>query len=214
MLSRWKRWYNFDAKGMIHVGANVGQEFKDYSLHPLDVALYIEPNPELIPQLKANISSSPAHVAIEALCADHDDLEVTFNIAANTGLSSSILPLGSHEVLYPHVKYSNSIAMRTITLNTLVEKHGYSYDAFQFLAIDAQGCDLLVLKGATKLLPHLQIIFTEVAERPLYEGGCSLAEITAFLEPYGFTMRYLHIGYNNVGNAAFLKVDKGGVFKP
>lgn len=214
MLSRWKRWYNFDAKGVIHVGANSGQEFRDYSLHPLDVALYIEPIPELVSELKENISSSPNHIAIEALCSDHDDLEVTFNVSRNRGLSSSILPLGNHEVLYPHVTYTSSIAMRTITLNTLVAKYNYSYDAFQFLAIDTQGCDLLVLKGATKLLPHLQIIYTEVAECPLYEGGCSLAEITAFLEPYGFTMRYLHIGYNNVGNAAFLKVDKGGVFKP
>ena len=214
MLSRWKKFYDFDAKGVIHVGANIGQEFKDYSLHPLDIALYIEPNPELIETLAANISSADNHVPVEALCSDQDDIEVTFNIANNKGLSSSILPLGNHQKLYPHIRYSKSLRMNTITLNTLIKRLGHSYERFQYLAIDAQGCDLNVLKGATMLFPHLRIIYCEVAERPLYEGGGSLAEITAFLDSFGFTMRYLLVGKNNCGNAAFLKVEKGSSFIP
>ena len=214
MLSRWKRFYDFKAQGVIHVGANIGQEFKDYSLHPLNLALYVEPNPDLIDTLKANLSSLDNHIAIEALCSDRDDIEVTFNISNNKGLSSSILPLGSHQELYPHVKYSKAIEMNTITLNTLIKRLGYSYESFQYLAIDAQGCDLSVLKGATKLFPHLKVIYCEVAERPLYEGGGTTAEICAFLESFGFTMRYLLIGKNNCGNAAFLKVGKGSTFTP
>ena len=55
-----------------------------------------------------------------AVVADEDDKEVTFNIA-NNGQSSSILEMKTHLIEHPSVFYTKQEKMRTITLDTFLE---------------------------------------------------------------------------------------------
>jgi hypothetical protein len=115
--------YLGSCSGVIHVGANNGQERDDYARHNLKVA-WIEPIPELFETLRQNISSLPDQVAINALIADQDGKPYTFHFASNNGASSSILDLHSHKDIWPNVHYVRDIAMKSSTLKTALETGG------------------------------------------------------------------------------------------
>jgi len=84
-------------RGIIHVGASWGQEYRAYRDSGAKTVLYIEPIDEIFERLKANVSGTEGHHAIRALCSNLSGQKVNFNIASNGGESSSILPLGNHD---------------------------------------------------------------------------------------------------------------------
>jgi len=95
-------------RGIIHVGASWGQEFPAYRDSTAKTVLYIEPIDDIFDRLKANVSGTEGHHAIHALCSNRTGQKVNFNIANNGGESSSILPLGNHAELLPHVRQASS----------------------------------------------------------------------------------------------------------
>ena len=74
--------------------------------------------------------------------------------------------------------------METKRLDTLISKEFHKED-FNVLVVDAQGADLMVLEGSERLLEDLEVVFVEVSEIPLYEGGCTWPEVSDFLEKFG-----------------------------
>ena len=77
-------------RGILHVGANVGQEAALYAKRGLNVA-WIEPIPDVFQRLQANIKLYPQQRAYNDLVTDEDDKTYTFHVASNDGSSSSIL---------------------------------------------------------------------------------------------------------------------------
>jgi hypothetical protein len=78
--------YLRSCKGVIHVGANTGQEAKSYADHDLQV-LWIEPIPEVFDVLLTNIQPYPKQRVLNELIADVDDQIVTLHVANNQGAS-------------------------------------------------------------------------------------------------------------------------------
>jgi FkbM family methyltransferase len=76
------------ATGVIHIGANSGQERKLYARHDLDV-LWIEPNPKVFKELQKNIDNLKKQKAFQYLISDDDKDDVDFHISSNDGQSSS-----------------------------------------------------------------------------------------------------------------------------
>ncbi len=191
-------------QGIIHVGANIGQEISAYRSSGAEICLYFEPIPDAFEKLKANLANIPNHYPLQHLISDKDDEEVVFNIT-NNSLSSSMLPLGQHSVLYPNIKYVNSLKIKTITLDSII-KQKFSSHNFDTLIMDVQGAELKVLNGAERLLSdRLTSVYAEVSEEALYEGGCTFEEVTAFLKSYGFRLKNLSMNYKNWGNALYVK---------
>src|SRR5437867_2112444 len=77
------------AKGIIHVGANVGQERKLYDDYALSV-LWVEPIPEVFAVLQSNIAGYERQRAVAYLVADRDGAQYSFHVANNAGESSSL----------------------------------------------------------------------------------------------------------------------------
>jgi FkbM family methyltransferase len=191
-------------QGIIHVGANFGQEISAYRSSGAQICLYFEPIPAIFEKLKSNLENIPNHYALQELISDKDDEEVVFNIT-NNSLSSSMLPLGKHSVLYPNIKYVKSLSIKTKTLDGIIEKQ-FSAQKFDALIIDVQGAEIKVLNGAKNLLKsQLTYIYAEVSEEPLYEGGCTFDEVTEFLKSYGFRLKNLSMNDKNWGNALYVK---------
>lgn len=94
-------------RGIIHVGANYGQEFDAYRSSLAETVLYIEPISGVFESLRDKVEQEPGHHAIRAVCSDKSGEVVTFNIASNSGQSSSILELGNHAKLYPNIVYED-----------------------------------------------------------------------------------------------------------
>jgi FkbM family methyltransferase len=174
--------------GVIHVGANLGQERILYGNHGLNV-IWIEPIPDVYQKLKRNLEHFPRQHAFQYLIADRDDAEYTFHISNNDGKSSSIFDLDLHKELWPTVSFQGEIRLKGLTLLSFVQKEGVDMGQYDALVLDTQGSELLVLKGASPLLPHFRYIKAEAADFESYAGCCKVEDLDSLLMQSGFVKR-------------------------
>ena len=168
-------------KGVLHVGAHTLEEEPLYYRLGLTDAqiLWIEANEDLIPKAKAKTN------ILCAVIGNTDDAEVTLKITNNLQ-SSSILSLKTHLQEHPWVQETTRRVVKTITLDTLFERHQIAFDQFDCMNLDIQGAEKMALEGATRILPHIRSIYTEVNVKELYEQCAQMDELDGFLEPLGF----------------------------
>ena len=185
--SRKNKFLN-EVAGVIHVGANTGQERRLYAAFRLDVA-WIEPIPSVFAQLRGNLAEFPRQRAFQYLVTDRDEHIYDFHIASNEGQSSSILPLANHRNMFPKVYYSEELKLRSITLASLMKQEALDPLAFQALVLDTQGSELMVLRGATTVLPHFRFVKVEVPDFESYKGCCVSSELSDFMTQQGFSER-------------------------
>jgi len=171
--------------GVIHVGANTGQEIKLYAQYGLSV-VWIEPIPAVFEKLQFNLSGIPAQIALKGLITDLDDMEYHFHLANNNGASSSILELNLHQDIWPDVAFEKTIKLYSTTLSTLLKTHNINVSEYDMLVIDTQGSELLVLKGAEAILHNFTYIQTEVPDFEAYKGCCQLKDLQLFLGKHGY----------------------------
>ncbi len=190
-----------NVSGVIHVGANSGQERAHYDSFGLKT-LWVEPIPSVFAELVSNIQSYPKQRALEALVTDRDDQPTQFHISSNFGASSSLLDLKEHELIWPEVKYTKTIQLTSVTLETLLKRENIEPNHYQALIMDTQGSELLVLKGAIGLLSGFTYIKTEVPDFESYKGCCQLPEVSDFMQQHGFEEwhRNRFAGKDGVGN--------------
>lgn len=177
------------ARGVIHIGANTGQERHTYLLCQLPV-IWVEPVPETFRVLSENIIGFHGQRAIQCLVTDRDDEEYAFHVANNGGASSSILDLSLHRDIWPNVEFSNTIRLRSSTISSLLSRESIDPSDFDVLVMDTQGSELLVLRGAESILHNFRYIRSEAADFEAYEGGCRLSELSEFLLARGFVEVY------------------------
>jgi FkbM family methyltransferase len=174
-----------DISGVVHIGANTGQERERYNNYGLTV-IWVEPIPDVYERLKQNIKPYNKQLAFQALITDVDDHNYEFHIANNNGASSSIYELKHHRDIWPDINYQKSISIKSTTLTSLFKKKSIDMTKHQALIMDTQGSELLVLKGAIPILNRFKYIKTEVADFESYDGCCQLPEIIDFMTEHGF----------------------------
>jgi FkbM family methyltransferase len=174
-------------RGIIHVGANSGQERRKYDEVGLNV-LWIEPIPKIFDRLNRNIASYPRQRALNALVSDRDDQRVEFHIADNEGESSSILKMDEHRDMWPEVHQNVTVNMNTVTLPTLIQRESIDLHKYDALLLDTQGAELMILRGAVSLLNRFHYIETEAANFSAYAGCPTRDELVAFLKDHGFEL--------------------------
>lgn len=198
------------SRGVIHIGANSGQERGTYSIFGINVA-WVEPVPHIFKKLEKNIYNYKKQVAFQYLITDKDNEEKTLNIANNESLSSSIFTLDKHQLLFPNVTYQETIRLKTSTLDTIIRKERLSPKKYDTLVMDVEGAELMVLKGAKISLKQFKWVFLECTNFDARKGACQCHEIVDFLEKKGFfeERRHYHSSLEGVGeiyNILFTKV--------
>jgi FkbM family methyltransferase len=176
--------YLYDARGIIHVGASGGQEAELYAKFDQPV-LWIEPLPSAFDVLKRTVAAYPRQRAVHRLIADSDGAQHILHVASNHGMSSSILAPERHREMWPEVNFDTTLQMRSVTLDSLVDEVGCSYEA---LVVDTQGAELLVLKGAQRMLRRIKYVKAEAADFESYAGCAKVEELEAFLSERGFKL--------------------------
>ncbi len=171
--------------GVIHVGANDGDERFMYQHYDLDV-IWIEPIPEVFEQLEKNLENFPRQKAYKYLVTDEDAREYNFNIANNNGQSSSILDLDLHKDIWSDIHFERTITLNGIKLKSLVEAENIEMKKYDALIMDTQGTELLVLKGAENILDKFQYIKTEAADFEVYKDCCQVTDLEKFLAKHDF----------------------------
>ena len=204
--------YGIKPSGVLHIGANVGEEFPVYMELGIKKQVWIEANPSIFEKLVENISSNPEAKAY-CFCAGDEDKEVILHESNNSGQSSSVLPLGTHLVAHPEVHYIRDIPCTMRRLDRLWEpaymlpgKTGGEIFGIDFLNIDVQGAELLVLKGMDDHLHQFKWAYLEVNKAELYKGCALVEQIDEYLSGFGFVrVETLWCGNTNWGDALYIK---------
>ncbi|PWG05288.1 FkbM family methyltransferase [Polaribacter aquimarinus] len=93
--------------------------------------------------------------------------------------SSSLFKPGKTKEVHPWLEFKESITIKTNTLeNFCSEKKVKTID---FIHMDVQGAELMVLQGANSMLKNVKSIWLEVEKVPLYEGQALKSDIEEFL---------------------------------
>lgn len=171
--------------GVIHVGANTGQEIPLYAQYGLSV-VWIEPIPEVFEALKSNLIGIPKQIALKGLVTDLDNAEYHFHLANNNGASSSILELNLHQDIWPEIFYEKTIKLYSKTLSSLLKDNNINNSEYDMLVMDTQGSELLILSGAVSILQNFTYIKTEVPDFESYKGCCQLKDLQSFLSQHGY----------------------------
>jgi FkbM family methyltransferase len=182
--------------GIIHVGAHRCEE-KPFYENELGVCahniLWIDGNDELCKERPE---------IVNAIVADKDDQEVEFIITSNEAMSSSILELKEHLVEHPDCLETRRVRKKTITLDSLIKARDQKYD---MLVMDVQGAELLVLRGAEKVLSGVKCVITEVNTKELYAGCAQIEDLDAFLGERGFVRVCTDMTRHGWGDALYLR---------
>ncbi len=100
--------------------------------------------------------------------------------------SSSLLAPASTEPMYGWLEFKEAIRVRTTTLDQFCREH--HLDRIDFIHLDVQGAEHLVLSGATTMLPRVGALWLEVSDRALYRGQKLRTEIETLLRARGFRL--------------------------
>jgi len=172
---------NIKPRGVIHVGAHLGEEREYYEEGNMVPVTWVEAHPALVKRMKSFLKE-PNHIVINMLLWSESDVLLKMNVASNSQ-SSSILPLAEHKKFYPNVEYKSYIEMPTSTLDDLIDA-GHKCE---MLVLDLQGAELEVLKGLTgERWKNIKWVYTEVYKKDLYLDCAKIREVDRFLAKKGF----------------------------
>lgn len=191
--------YQVKIKGLIHVGAHYGQEYKIYQKLGIADLIFFEP-------LQQNFEIMKAHVGEKAklfqLALGNENKQVKMYVeSANNGMSSSILKPHKHLEQYPQIVFDQEEIVEMVRLDDfLSEKENYN-----FLAIDVQGYELEVLKGSQETLTNISGILTEVNRDELYSNCVRVEHLDNFLKNFNFDRVETNWQGGTWGDAFYLK---------
>lgn len=164
---------------MLHLGAHFGEEADCYDALSWDgdpMVVWVEADPAHLTHLHANVDHRPGHRVIAALVDEEAGREVVLHRASNEGASSSVLDLGTHANVLPHITYVDQVPLTTTTVDDLD-----GLDAVNVVVLDLQGLELRALRGAGRLLEHVDYVYSEVNREPLYVGCPLIGELDEHL---------------------------------
>jgi FkbM family methyltransferase len=109
----------------------------------------------------------------------------------NAPMTSSLLEpdadlLGMFHQLAEVTRVIDRRAVQTVRLDDIAETRGADY-----LKMDVQGGELMVLEGARERLRELLVVHTEIEFLPIYKGQPLFADIDAHMRARGFVLHRL-----------------------
>lgn len=192
--------YNIKSKGVLHVGANIGEEAPIYLELGIKKQIWIEANPIIYERLKDNIKNNPEAKAFNYCISDRYE-KVKFNISNNGSQSSSILELGTHKIAHPEVHYIEEVEMDAIPIADIILD-----DCYDLLNIDLQGAELKALRGMGNLLNQFKWVYLEVNKEHLYVGCDLIDSVDLFMLEKGFRrVETMWCGNTGWGDALYIK---------
>lgn len=176
--------YGIKPKGVLHIGANRGEEAPVYLELGITKQIWIEANPEIYIHLRETLRGNPDAMAFNYAIGEEDSVTTVLHVANNSGQSSSILQLGTHKKQHPDVHYIKDIPVVMRRIDCLIPEDVIK--EYDFLNADVQGMELSVLMGMGDYLKYFKWLYLEVNKEPLYIGCALINEIDEYVKNYGF----------------------------
>jgi FkbM family methyltransferase len=192
--------YGIKPNGVLHVGANVGEEAPVYDELGIKSVCWVEANHDIYLKLVNNIEKYPGQIAF-CFAAGDEEGESELNVSNNGSQSSSILELGTHLIAHPDVHYTHKMQVVMRRLDHLFDPHPYD-----FLNMDIQGYELKALKGMGQMLHQFKWAYLEVNREELYKGCALVEDIDFYLSSFGFRrVETKWVGNTGWGDALYIK---------
>lgn len=168
--------------------------------YPNSTIYTFEPLPKNVKKIKSNFKRygiSTQHVYPLAL-SDKDGVSSFFVSSGhppgkpNTtawdygNKSSSLLPPKKHKNIHEWVKFNQQIDVPTMRLDTFCAKHGI--EKIDFIYLDVQGAELMVLQGAGEMIKKVGAIWMEVEAVELYAKQPLKKDVEEFMKRHGFKL--------------------------
>lgn len=102
--------------------------------------------------------------------------------------SSSLLAPAKSGPMHGWIEFKEEIQVPTGTLDEFCAQRGINH--IDFIQMDVQGAEQLVLAGATAMLPNITAIWLEVSAQELYRGQALDLEIKRLMRGRGFALGY------------------------
>ncbi len=151
----------------------------DHLLPNLEHIYLFEPIPELARQLK-QIEMSDTRVRVFPFALSDHNGEQDFFITNNDGESSSLLRLGKHREIFPHVKEVQATRVQCRTLDHVIQNTGMLMP--DLLLLDVQGAEHQILSSlSSDLKRHIQVLYVEASLEEVYQGARCLDDLVALL---------------------------------
>lgn len=171
------RLWRIDPRGVLHVGAHLGEEKLEYERCGFGKIFWVEANPILCDKLRKITSDEVFH----GLVWSESNLDRKFYVGEDTFISSTLAP-GLINQIYPSLVFTSELNMKTTTLQELIPKTC----EYNFINFDIQGAELHAMKGLGTLIDNVQYIYTEVSFVKLYKDSALLSDLDSFFEKQWF----------------------------
>jgi hypothetical protein len=100
--------------------------------------------------------------------------------------SSSLLKPGKTKQIYAWLEFKSTATVKTDTVFNFCKAKGLS--AIDFIHLDVQGAELMVLKGAEDFINHVKLIWLEVESVQLYKEQPLTNDIESFMHDHAFVL--------------------------
>lgn len=185
---------------VLDIGSCEGEDSIRYrELFPASKIIAFEPNPENIKKLEGNLMRfGVCDIDVIPIALSDVDGNAELHISSghpteipNTtewdygNKSSSLLkPSALMARFHDWLKFETTVTVRTQKLDSVLAELGIG--SVDFVHMDVQGAEMMVLRGSIRTLPYISCLWLEVGTHEIYKDQPPAAETQSFLESYGF----------------------------
>lgn len=201
--------HKIKTSGVLHVGANFGQEAEIYDELGFEKIFWVEGYPEFVDKLKDNVGYRKNHQIIPVMISDIDGEELVFSVASNTGSSTLLQPTEEWHKTFSEIKIVDKAKIVCRRLDDVLECQLDKNDLekIEFLVLDVEGAELKALNSMGVFIKKINYALIEVSLRRNFENGPLLEDIDGFMLKKSFVRVYMKSGaasgdalYKRVGN--------------
>lgn len=171
-------------RGVIHMGAHIGEEIASYEALGITRQLWFEPVPENFDQLVKNIPQRPEVRAFRMACSNEEGRRIME--LSRFSQVHSLSKLKRQVEIHPSMAASGNIEVDVVRLDDFLARSGIDPKDYNLMVVDTQGCELETLKGAEKTLEHMDCVMAELGTIELYEGMALDDAVDAWMAEHGF----------------------------
>jgi len=167
-----------------------------------------EPVPELYKKVE-NITHELPNVSRYPLALSDKEGTADFFVSSKDtnpnepSASSSLLEPGKHLEKCPNIHFKEKTTVQTTTIDLWAQKN--NIDHIDFLWLDTQGSELMILKNATAMLKTVKYVLVEVEFIEAYKNQSLFNEVKKWMEGQGFKIEAFHVSCAWYGDALFVR---------
>jgi FkbM family methyltransferase len=193
--------------GVLHVGANFGQEADEYDHLGFGTVVWVEGYAPYFKRLSKTIKGRPNHLAVELMVSDVEGEKVRFSIASNTGSSTALKVASAWHQTFRGLTLSDGGEVLCGRLDQALDAvlPPERRTTIRFMVLDIEGSELKALRSMGAYLERLEFALIEISVRRNFEGGPLLRDIDAFMAARGFRRIYIKVSASS-GDALYRKV--------